>query len=100
MYVWRGTNLGWIEFRGEIPLNPAVVERPVVGRPLTRWKIQFARLRTHQHSLLLLLSNNAADRVCPDERLVSCSFNPITSFMPQEFRYSTRSDPQVWAEGL
>jgi len=48
MYVWWGTNLGWIEFRGEIPLNPAVVERPVVGRPLTRWKIQSARLRAHQ----------------------------------------------------
>jgi len=47
-YVWWGTNLGWIEFRGEIPLNPAVVERPVVGRPLTRWKIQSARLRAHQ----------------------------------------------------
>ena len=32
MYVWWGTNLGWIEFRGEIPLNPAVVERvPLLG---------------------------------------------------------------------
>jgi hypothetical protein len=75
---------------GEYPLNPAVVERPVVGRPLTRWKIQFARLRAHQHSLLLLLSNNAADRVCADERLVSCSFNPITSFTPRNS--ATRQD--------
>ncbi len=32
---------------GNFPLNPAVVERAVVGRPLTRWKTQFPRLRAH-----------------------------------------------------
>ena len=29
-------NLGWIEFRRELPLNQAIVECPIVGRALTR----------------------------------------------------------------
>ena len=38
-YSTVGQHLGWIEFRRELPLNPAVVECPVVGKtPTTRWK--------------------------------------------------------------
>jgi len=75
-----GQHLGWIEFRRDLPLNPAIVECPIVGRTPTRWSFISQSTRSGERTNVryyccyqIILQA----RLVRGNRLVA--FNPTTS---------------------